>query len=117
MTMLIAKTVIHRTVKPGKPGDKTKGIKATPPEQDVIQPGEIFEAKDAEERAELIGLGAAEDAPKGATKDTQKRAKASAAAPKAAAAKKAAAAGDSGKAGETTTTGKTTEGGDGSEMV
>ena len=128
MTMLIAKTVIHRTTKPGKAGDKTKGVKAIPPEQEVIQPGEVFEATSADERAELIGLGAAVDAPKDVNADTVKTAKGKAAAKaavKSSEKKEAAAESDSGKSaskpsgksGETTTTGKTVEGGDGSEMV
>ena len=129
MSLLIAKTVIHRTTKPGKAGDKTKGVKAIPPEQEVIQPGEVFEATSADERTELIGLGAAVDAPKDVNADTVKTAKGKAAAKAAveSSEKKEAAAAESdsgksaskpsGKSGETTTTGKTVEGGDGSEMV
>lgn len=134
MTMLIAKTVIHRMTKPGKPGDKLKGLKATPPETEEIQPGEVFDATD-DERAEFIGNGAAVEAPKDVDKDSMRTARGRAAVaaavkkpgpkPKAAKAEAAAAASDSGKStpqptgkkGETTTTGTTKSGGDGTDMV
>lgn len=50
---LIAINQIIRTVEPGVPGDKSKGIKATPPKTQVIQPKTIFVAQDETEFNEL----------------------------------------------------------------
>jgi hypothetical protein len=74
MDMLIAKTVIHRTLKPGKAGDPTKNLKRVPPETEEIPSGSLFEPRDAAERAELINLGAAAPAPKGMTQDSARTA-------------------------------------------
>lgn len=135
MDMLVAKTVINRMVKPGKAADPTKNLKRVPPETEEVQPGELFEPRDAAERAELINLGAAAPAPKGMDKDgartaagkaatkaaaKTKAAKADDAAAKDSAASKKAAEGGSGDTtvtpaskGVTATTGTTKHGGDG----
>lgn len=57
-TKVIAKTVIHRTLEPGKPGDKSKGISPTKPKIQVIQPGTVFQTRDKAEYDELMGAGA-----------------------------------------------------------
>lgn len=62
---VIAVTVVHRTLAPGQPGDKSKGISAKPPKVQVIQPKTVFmvsddarEGYDQSEYDELLALGA-----------------------------------------------------------
>lgn len=43
---VIAVTVIHRTIEPGKAGDKVKGISPQKPKIKAIEPGAIFMADD-----------------------------------------------------------------------
>lgn len=50
---LIAINQIIRCVEPGVPGDKSKGIKATPPKTQIIAPKTIFVAQDQTEFDEL----------------------------------------------------------------
>lgn len=115
-TTVIAKTVIHRTVKPGQPGDKAKGVKPIRPEIQVIRPGARFVTKDKAEFDELLKAGAitvATDA------EAEKPAAAAAAAaasttekPRKAPAKKAAAKDDGGDSGKTGGDGDGGDGGD-----
>lgn len=65
---VIAVTVIHRTLAPGEPGDKSKGIAAKAPKVQVIQPKTVFlasndarEGFDQSEYAELKASGAIRD--------------------------------------------------------
>ena len=39
---VIAINIIHRTLAPGIAGDKSKGVKATPPKIQVVKPGTAF---------------------------------------------------------------------------
>ena len=55
---VIAVTVISRTIEPGKPGDKQKGIRPTPPKVQMIQPKTVFQTQSKEEFDELMSLGA-----------------------------------------------------------
>lgn len=55
---VIALTDIHRTVEPGKPGDKSKGINPVAPKTQHIKSGTIFMTKDSDEYADLIKSGA-----------------------------------------------------------
>lgn len=57
-TKVIAKTVIHRTVKPGQRADKKAGTSAVKPEVQVIQPGTVFMTKDQAEYDYLLEAGA-----------------------------------------------------------
>lgn len=143
---LIAINQIIRTVEPGKPGDKSKGIKATPPKTQVINPKTIFVAQDDDEFKELTeGPAPAARAPekdekvevsidnvlpkdaeadKAAAKEAAAKAKADAAKAKAAAAKTTEAGAGSTKTSAstgTTTSGSKAAGaegaGDGSDLV
>jgi hypothetical protein len=58
MKPVIATTVIHRTIKPGIRGDKSKGIPATKPEVQIIKTGTRFIPKDQAEFLELKKAGA-----------------------------------------------------------
>lgn len=60
MTKVIAITEIHRTVEPGVPGDKAKGIAAIAPKTQIIPPGSILDAT-GEELKELRKLKAVRD--------------------------------------------------------
>lgn len=55
---VIAVTVIHRTLEPGKPADKAKGVSATRPKMQVIQPKTVFMTRDKDEFDELMEAGA-----------------------------------------------------------
>jgi hypothetical protein len=55
---VIAVHTIHRTVEPGKEGNKDKGIKAVPPQVQVILPKTRFIPKDQEELDSLLEAGA-----------------------------------------------------------
>lgn len=55
---VIAVTVIHRTLEPGKPGDKSEGIRPTKPKIQVIQPKTVFMTRDKDEFDELMEAGA-----------------------------------------------------------
>ena len=55
---VIAVTVIHRTLEPGKPADKAKGVSATRPKMQVIQPKTVFMTRDKDEFDELLEAGA-----------------------------------------------------------
>ncbi len=59
-TVMKALSEIHRTIKEGVAGDREKGIKAIPPEVEVIPAGSFFHAT-AKEKAELEGLQAARE--------------------------------------------------------
>jgi len=68
-----AKNEIHITTKPGKAGDKAKGIAATPPEVTVIPAGGKFTIDpDSDAAKQLIGSGtitpASDDPDPGVTK-------------------------------------------------
>lgn len=65
---VIAVTVIHRTLEPGKPGDTSKGIKAVPPKIQVVQPKTVFMVSTDDRKGyaqseydELKGMGAIRD--------------------------------------------------------
>lgn len=60
MAQVIAITEIVRNIKPGIPGDKEKGIKATPPVSKTIQPGTLF-VSEGEELATLRKARAVRD--------------------------------------------------------
>ena len=55
---VIAVTVIHRTLEPGKPADKANGVSATRPKMQVIQPKTVFMTRDKDEFDELMEAGA-----------------------------------------------------------
>lgn len=55
---VIAVTVISRTVEPGKPGDRLKGIRPTPPKIQMIQPKTVFQTQSKEEFDDLMAMGA-----------------------------------------------------------
>lgn len=60
MTKVIAITEIHRTVEPGAPGDKQKGIAPVKPTVQIIPPGSIIETTGSE-LADLRRLKAVRD--------------------------------------------------------
>lgn len=64
-TKVIAKTVIHRTLEVGKPGDKSKGIRPTPPKVQIIQPKTVFMTRDKAEYDALLEAGAIREPEKG----------------------------------------------------
>ena len=55
---VIAVTVIHRTLEPGKPADKAKGVSATRPKIQVIQPKTVLMTRDQDEFDDLMEAGA-----------------------------------------------------------
>jgi len=59
LKQLLALTTITITVKPAQPGDINAGIRPVPPETQDIPMGAQFKARDAEEEAQLIDMGAA----------------------------------------------------------
>lgn len=50
---LIAINQIHRTLKAGEVGDKSKGIRPTPPKIQIIEPRSVFNALDEDDYEEL----------------------------------------------------------------
>ena len=55
---VIAVTVIHRTLEPGKPADKANGVSATRPKIQVIKPKTVFMTRDQDEFDDLMEAGA-----------------------------------------------------------
>lgn len=64
-TKVIAKTVIHRTLEPGKAGDRQKGIRPTKPKVQIIKAGTVFMTKNKDEYDALLEAGAIRNPDKG----------------------------------------------------
>ncbi len=60
---VLAKTVIHRAVTDGTPGNKLTGVAAVPPKIQEIKAGSRFVPRDQDEYDELLGMEAIGDLP------------------------------------------------------
>lgn len=127
---VIAVTVIHRTLEPGKPADKAEGIRPTKPKIQVIQPKTVFMTRDKDEFDELMEAGAIrlpekgekievdiENAVVGDGDDTTTKATSTGKSGKATKGTESGTTKTSANAGTTTSGSQAGEGGDGNDLV